>query len=175
MLRWYHLEQWVWKEQLYLRVRYIFSAALQADKFFDLLLVGFSSICYQFLEHWLASLWTGLLKVHANLWFLAIFQLADCWCCAQRCMGQEIFSENQIDDATFTSTCFTYSQKVSKSNSRWTSSWSVGYGKPFLYGNVAFPARECGWVMFLFFCWFRLKIFLWMFIGYSGWHFFFQK
>ena len=56
MLRWYHLEQWVWKEQLYLRVRYIFSTALQADKFFDLLLVGFSSICYQFLEHWLASL-----------------------------------------------------------------------------------------------------------------------
>ena len=46
----------MWKEQLYLRVRYFFSTALQAGKFFDLLLVGFSSIGCQFLEHWLTSL-----------------------------------------------------------------------------------------------------------------------
>ena len=108
----YYLKQRVWPEQLHLLVRCFFSIVLHADKFFYLLLVGFFSISDQFKRHWLTSLCTGTLAVRDNPWLLAIFQLADCWCCAQRWRGQKIFSKNQIDDTAFTSTSFTYSETI---------------------------------------------------------------
>ena len=68
----------MWPEQFYFLVTRFFSINPEADEFFYLLWEGLFSICDQFMELWLTTLCAGILEMHANLWLLTIFQLADC-------------------------------------------------------------------------------------------------
>ena len=68
----------MWPEQFYLFIRCFLSVILQVNKFFYLIFAGFFSISDQIMELCFTGFCPGIFEVDANLWFIAIFQFADC-------------------------------------------------------------------------------------------------